>query len=51
MKTANQTNRRGFIFPRLKSITRALALVQSLAVILAALAAIAQIQPIATTNI
>jgi formylglycine-generating enzyme required for sulfatase activity len=50
MKTPNQTNLRGFIFPMLKPITRAIALAQSLAVILAAPAATAQTRPAATAT-
>ena len=50
MKTSNQTNLRGFIFRMLKPITRAIALAQGLAVILAAPAATAQTRPAATAT-
>jgi len=51
MKPPNQTMLRGFIFRRLQPITRAIALTQCLAVVLAAPAVTAQSRPVATTNV
>ena len=50
MKTPNQTNLHHFICRRVKPLTQAITLAQSLAVIFTALAAPAQTKPITTSN-